>query len=882
MSAAARVLPLRVGLGAGEAIDSWLLRLAHRNRIPARWLLPTLGMTDLPAPWRTHALLRHIPAAVLRRVETQAGLVAHALDTAVLDRYEPLGWQPTTGSRYCTSCLANSGGQWPIRWRLPHVFACTRHRCLLAAVCPGCARAPLSSWSRRSGLAPPHRCTIRVPHGEVCGADLLTHPITHLRAGDPRLTAQEWINSRLDGVDRDALDGGVCTDLRDLDAVSAWFSVRTEPDAVRHLGAATADAVAEYRSPDQHNPLRRHRPTAAVVAAAFAVRAVGLLTATDDATRYTRFVPLFSDTRPELVSTPAAPMILPHKRMARLSELLQRRVLAACDPHLPASERLRHRTCTPAPAMPDRGSASLRRAQHIPQYLWPDWIIRLQPGRGAYVDTLATDLTAALLLPGNHIRNRYATAELSPWTGNTSQTLRLLGEHHRDALTAICALAQYLDTHGAPIDYRRRRATFTDATLTRTEWHDLCYQADADPGKGARQVHARRYLFTLLTGADLTDPRHRLTFRGSHDKSDYLTRFHRWLATPLRDVLHDHARGLLAAAGIHDEPLTWSPPADCVAGFILPGRDPDDIDLDTLHRLVTIEQVSLTTAAQQLGVSIDHVRYALQQATRPPTPVAANSITASRRLRDRADTLLTHRYFQQHYVRDGKTLYAIEADTGIPRKLIAEYARRLGIRLRGRRPEQPIDPGWLREQAETRRRTNGEIAVDLGVTHETIRRRRKDLGIRAGRSGVHRQQLQRYPHLPGDVRRAVERTRHGWQRLHRFQQIVTYPSINAAATALGLFQQNVFLQLDRLEADIGAALIHRTRHRYQPMTMTARGRRLLDHLDRPEVRQLLDQYAAAPQSIRRGGCVRDPSSPTTGATVHLAAPRTRQDRRGGR
>jgi hypothetical protein len=57
------------------------------------------------------------------------------------------------------------------------------------------------------------------------------------------------------------------------------------------------------------------------------------------------------------------------------------------------------------------------------------------------------------------------------------------------------------------------------------------------------------------------------------------------------------------------------------------------------------------------------------------------------------------------------------------------------------------------------------------------------------------------------------------------------PKAGTAATALGLFHQNLFLQLDRFEADIGAALIHRTNHRYQPMTLTERGQQLLDHLN---------------------------------------------------
>lgn len=849
-----RMLPLRVGLGDGEAMDSWLLRLAHRNNIPARWLLPTLGLTDLPTPWRTHALLRHIPAAVLRRVETQTGLAANALDTAVLDYYEPLGWRPTTGSRYCVRCLAASGGQWPIRWRLPHVFACTRHRCLLAAVCPGCARAPLSSWSHQSGLAPMHRCTIRPKHGDVCDADLLTTPVHRLQRGDPRLAAQAWIDRRLDALkpSPNGSDSGACTDLRDLDTVIGWFSLRTGPDDVRHLGIATVAAVTEYRNPRQHNPQRRHRPTAAILAAAFAASAVGLLTAADDATRYRRFVPLFRDTghRPASAAAaapppvPPGPMILSHKRMGRLSRPLQQQILAACDPHLPISERLRYRTRTTTPAIPVPGNgAHADRGRHIPQQLWSDWVIRFQPVTGIHADTLATDIVAALLLPGNPVRNRYATGELNPWTNNSSQTLRQLAGRH-DTLTAICALAQFLDDHGAPIDYRRRRATFTDAILTRRRWHDMCDHANADPGKGTRHIHARRYLFILLTGADLTDPRHLLAFPDPHDKADYLTRFHRWLATPLRDALHHHATDLLTAAGIHDEPLTWTPPADCVTGLTLPGRDPADIDLDTLHHLINADRASLTAAAQQLGVSIDHVRYALHHMPRPSAKLAPNSVIAGRRQRNRAAATLTRRFLQQHYVRGGKALSTIEAETGIPRKLIAERLHRLGIQPRTGRPDQPIDPEWLREQAETRHRTNGDIAAELGVTHETIRRHRKNHDLPAGRTGVHREQLQQHPGLPADIRRAVENTRHGWQRLRRFQQVTAYPSINAAATALGLFQQNLFLQLDRLETDIGATLINRANHRYRPMTLTERGRQLLHELDQHDVRELFGRCAA--------------------------------------
>src|SRR5262245_60171195 len=95
-------------------------------------------------------------------------------------------------------------------------------------------------------------------------------------------------------------------------------------------------------------------------------------------------------------------------------------------------------------------------------------------------------------------------------------------------------------------------------------------------------------------------------------------------------------------------------------------------------------------------------------------------------------------------------------------------------------------PHRLREQAETLHRSNGHIATELGVTHETIRRYRKNLGIAAGPTGVHRLQLERHLDLPDEIRRAVEGQRHGWQRLHRFQRIMTFHSMNTAAKALGI------------------------------------------------------------------------------------------------
>lgn len=850
-----RSLPLRVLPSEGEALDSWLLRLAHRNGMSARWLLGVLGLHDRIRVWHNHTLVRALPNDLLRRLEVQTGLEPHRLDQAVLDGYEPLGWKPTVGSRYCAACLTENGGTWPIRWQLPYTFACLHHQRLLAGVCPACHQTPHSSLSDQSGLLPSHRCTIR-PHkrGNVCGADLLTHPTHQLSVDDPRLTAQQWINQRLDVMDRSA---GI--DLRDLDALGTWLRQRIRPDDIRHLGQSTTDAVASYRDPSYHYGLRRQQPTAPIVTAAIAAHAVDLITANDDKTRYRLFSPLFRLTTATPQSgaaiPPQAPMILSHRRMTKLSAALQHQLLASCDPHLPVSERLRYHTCTAEPRVTTPGSTlSAERARYIPQYLWHDWIVRFQPPAGAFAETLATDIPVALMIPGNPVRNRHAGAEVNRWRNNVSQTLRLLCEHDRDALSAICALADHLDTYGAPIDYRRRRATFTDSALSRQDWEQLCARADAHPGRAARQLQARQYIFQLLTGADLSNPQHLLAFRDSNERNYYLA-FQATMVSALREALQLHAAQTLQAAGI-DEPLTWTPSPSCVSGLALPGRDPHDIDMNALHHLLVVTRTGVKAAATRLGVTVEHVRHAQQRLHRPAPAHPKNSPATAHKVRTRAAAKLTVEFFQREHIQAGKTLDTIAAETGISRKLLIHYAGQLGVNLVGAyrradlrsmpvRRRARIDPDWLREHAGTRRRTNGDIAAEIGLSHETIRRHRKNLNLPSRSTGSmgHVVTHLRHPQLPKEIRLAVEGQRHGWQRLRRFQQIQPYHSMNTAAQGLDVHTSNLNLQIQRLETDLGKKLLNRG-HRYQPMTPTKHGQRLLDQLDQPNVRELLDRFAA--------------------------------------
>ena len=63
---------------------------------------------------------------------------------------------------------------------------------------------------------------------------------------------------------------------------------------------------------------------------------------------------------------------------------------------------------------------------------------------------------------------------------------------------------------------------------------------------------------------------------------------------------------------------------------------------------------------------------------------------------------------------------------------------------------------------------------------------------------------------------------HGWERLRRFAEVSTYPTITAATAALGLKQGPLTTQIHRLERDLGSQLLQRA-ERGRPMRLTALG-----------------------------------------------------------
>ena len=816
MSAPARTLPLRVPPVPGEALDSWLEALARRHQVTVGTLVMALGWH---MPGSPGGLVAGIPAQVLRRLEHQAGLPAGRLDGAVLDRYLPLGPVRRRGSRYCPSCLAERDGRWLLAWRLGWTFACTTHGVLLCDTCPSCGQAPRGR-AGRAGLNPPGSCANTIKRHEYCGADL-----RQVIPAGSRPAVRCWPPS-----------GGLASCSRSMTPGPRDTATRSATWASSHPGCcarAPADwfagsgpqMLAAWREQDQQPPAARRQPSrfppaSAALTAALAATAMTVLTGShEQAIEQIRALlpPRTGPRRPRPAGLPAA-------RWRQLSQPARSRFLRALDPDLSPADRIRYRTGTPQAAIPDDPPGLLAaRARAIPQLLWPDWAIRLMPARGFAPGPFRSAIAACLLLPGRP--GRPASTAITALHAHRSAlavgaVLRALaGGGHDTVLTAISCLAGYLDTCGSRIDYQRRRDLIPAETITTGQWRDLCYGAAAHPGEARRHRDAQRYLFQLLTGADLHDPRHALAFTGNYDYSRYHA-FAYAFPTGLRDALHHHAAALLHDLGI-GEPLTWAPPPGCCAGLDLPGPQPDDIDLDAAGRLIITQKLPVAEAAARLGTTGGHLRLALDRIPRPARQWGRSAAPLTWQRRQHARGILTREFFDREYIAAGKNLRQLEADTGIPCRFLTQVAREHGITMTGQLSPAPAGPGQLPEQ-------------DTAGTGDPA---------------------EPGDQIPGDIRRAAQDSPAGWRRLRRFQTAIASPTIAAAAARLRISPSALSHQLRRLERDTGAELYQPATSR-RPWRPTHRGAALLTALAQPGTQALAAAHAAQISS-RAGSRYRD-------------------------
>ena len=155
------LLPTRIGFAGGEALDSFLERLATANAVRPPQLLHLLTAPAESGRPTTAFFMVKTDRTIVDRVARLSGIDIGSIKNATLARFDeglPLhlggldphdrhsfrqvvtqGWFPQFGSQACPRCLAENG-VWRVEWRLPILAVCVRHGVFLITRCAWCGR----------------------------------------------------------------------------------------------------------------------------------------------------------------------------------------------------------------------------------------------------------------------------------------------------------------------------------------------------------------------------------------------------------------------------------------------------------------------------------------------------------------------------------------------------------------------------------------------------------------------------------------------------------------------------------------------------------------------------------------------------------------------
>lgn len=796
-------IPIRLDPIPGESFDGWLDAYAQRLRVPTVDLAEALGvprgLRRYPNLAVGHETLD--PERIARRACGIDPGQVRALWVG-LARYEALVTQRLGGStllravrplgcsRFCPACLGESGGRWLAAWRLPWYLACLTHQTLLDCGCPRCD-GPQRDRSIRADRVDALTTRCCHPTGENTGRgdNRCSHDLTAGMSAEPAaaelITLQAQLIELLDPASSDSHASDLIGRLVDLLVVATHVGLdpnRLEGDR-RNASGLLANPLAEA-----HQAL------------------------TDPAGQRLR----------ELADTAGRPI---PRSWNQGSPSLDAALLGHRDGRMTATYRLRYRSMTTTGRRPE-GIDPSTRLRAMPLALWPDWAIRLRPA-GIEANHFRIAAAAALCVPGTLASLRDIT---SHWSQKHAVNLPRLGriitadEHGTAILAAICALAETLDRDDTPIDYDRRRAIANDIELLdRDAWASICGAGGTLSGAEFKLTAARLWLWETITGG-LAEQAPVAVRRQSG--SMMFARYHQFvlrLPRQTAQALLGHARELLDAHGCRQEPLTWSPPAAGIALDMLPGPDPDVVDPQAAHALLA-RQIAPAAVAEQLGITLEHLRYVLREHPRD-SPFGAAGVIPSRL---RLAASVTAQELRQ-LVDNGGTLTAIAACYNVQRSTVRAKLIAHDIPIpANHRPRHEIDRAWLHEQYVNKQRTMPEIAAETGASTATIARLIQEYAIPTRGRGTpsHQQSLTAGDGYPEPLASAVLRPG-GTARVRRFQVYARTRSLNAAAKHLGAHSATLTTQLAALETACGDALLERLTRDQRGQQLTPLGRTLL-------------------------------------------------------
>ena len=818
-----RALPLITRPAPGEALDSWLHAIAVRHNTSLKALYLHMGVdtvgderTRVTAATVSEHDAQGIAAATgLMPIQVQAMTLAHHLANVSWAQEATADLTATTprhhgGWRFCPHCLGASGGTWLLQWRLMWSFACLQHRCLLAEYCPRCGRRQRAPQPLNAAPPRPVHCAHPSPtttgrNRSRCDADLADTPVITLEADHPTLLAQQVLVELLAADSgRFGLYAQHPTPVRDVLAdIRILGRSILSATAGRHLdGLLPAELAAQYRH--QRQSANAPMSSSVLTCAAAITAAVTVLSRPDLGSAAAPLAAL-----PEEVSRyvlhqwtyldqPAGPSASP---------VLQSLHLTALGDRLSPAAQLQ---CRLGSARPRLHATDAQRQQQLvralPTALWPGWALRLSPPALAHSSSRAV-LAAAVLLVGSDLDIAEAATHLGGDLGRLNAIYllwRLKESPHWPAIRdALAAVSDYLSDESAPIDYARRRDLDYRGLLAQDQWDRICASLGHQRCSAA---HPRSYLQHQIRGT--TKPR-----AGPDGADTELREFPGRLTPQLSRALHRHATKFLANQGVQDEPVVWEPPTSIVAGLTLPGVELGDIDIAELHRLIRVDRRTIAATSQQLEVSADLIRYALQQHPAPalPRPPRTPRIGARRpgRVYQQAAEALPRERLVALYSQEQRSLADIAALTGFSKPTLSQLMHDYAIPLRpsGPRPTKPVDPDWLYTEYIVRQRSCADLARELHIRCGAVAAQAATLGMPVRTVTRHTDaELRDNPKIPAILIPALA-GHGGWERLQRFAVIAQFSTLTDAGKHLGRGVAVTGHHISRLEKDFRARLL---------------------------------------------------------------------------
>jgi hypothetical protein len=752
---AIRTLPIRIAPMTGEALDSWLERIAHRTHAAFGDVLLAVGLNSHRAN-TTSTWIVQLSGEDAQSISSATGVAVDVLETMTLAHFSERAvrirngcpvlsrtfpWGRGCGSRFCPLCLKANAGSWQLTWRLGWTFACTKHGCLLADACPECG-AVQRRRSHPGGIIPKsgacgHHFTNAIGRSPPrCGADLTEAPVELFDTDHPAVRAQRAIDAVID-CDTPCF-GAYHIDpqprisvLSDIRAVAGRVLAYATPDDLRGLIPDDLRAAymeqARYRSDESGIARAETRPGLAAPARAVTT-AVGVLAAlrsleiSDVAGAGDELRWLVASARNR--GSRAHPTITGWGK--GISPVLTGIQLAAVGPMLHPSDQLRYRIGSPLPCRPaDRATRARVLARRIPSMLWPVLSLRLTVPN-CHQRFLRQALPGALLLVRSRL-NFDEAAHLvdAPIEGHAvSRVLQLLecNPCWPGIRAALVRIAEYIGHHDSPIDYRRRARLDYSTLLPDDVWAGICRRTGTSGSHTLRGRIVRCFLFERLSGLPAGIAPFAVDdtlFRGK------VVDFPRYLTPHLASELDEHVRDFLAERGIGGEPPTWAPPADLLDGLCLPGSDPAAVDLAELHRIMAGKRIKLGAAAAHLGTDRDTIRHLLDQHPAPrEDPPAGATCARQHQAYAKARDACPRRRLVDLYCSQRMSLRDIAVLIGVSRQVIGNLARDYEIPLRPARVQARTtdDQEWLYDQYVNELRALPDLAQEAGMSTANMAR----------------------------------------------------------------------------------------------------------------------------------------------------------------